>query len=102
MSEREYPKGIRLDPPAKGRPEFVKKRCGIHLPTLIEWAKDKVDDRQWVNFDLLDGKNGLYFQYSAPPARVPDGAGARIQSVDREKYSVSSKTDQPLDDEIPF
>lgn len=93
--EKSFPQGIRLDKPRDGAPTFVKGRVGVDVAKFGQWCRDNADDRGWVNFDLLEGKYGLYFQHSKK-------GGARIQSVERRDYAVQSKTDQPLDDDIPF
>ena len=88
--------GMRVDKPRANAPEFVKGRVGINVAQFGQWMTQNADDRGWVNLDLLLSKEGdLYLKHN-------EYKGASIQSKDRGNYSVQTKTDQPLDDEIPF
>lgn len=87
--------GMRVDRPRDGAPDFVKGRVGINVTQFGQWLVANADDRGWVNLDLLLSKEGdLYLKHNEYKPK--------IQSVDRGNYTVQTKTDQPLDDEIPF
>ena len=94
--------GMRVDKPREGAPEFVKGRVGIEVALFGQWLRDNADDRGWVNLDLLLSTAGdLYLKHNEYK-RKERLSEPQIQNVDRGKYSVSSKSDQSLDDDIPF
>ena len=94
--------GIRVDKPRVNAPEFVKGRVGINVAQFGQWLVENVDDRGWVNLDLLLSKEGdLYLKHNEFKPK-PALSEPQMQRVDRENYATQTKTDQPLDDKIPF
>jgi hypothetical protein len=94
--------GMRVYKPRVGAPEFVKGRVGINVAQFGQWMMQNADDRGWVNLDLLLSKEGdLYMKHNEfkPMERLSE---PQIQNVDHGKFSTQTKTDQPLDDKIPF
>jgi hypothetical protein len=60
---KKFPSGINFDRPRDGAPDFVKGRMGVNLQRLIAWAAENNLTDEWINFDLLQSKDGakLYF-----------------------------------------
>ena len=67
MAETIYLEGVRMFPPTDGVPEFVKGAGVIAINKLVKFLKDHPDymsdykGEPQVKFQLLDGRNGLYF-----------------------------------------
>jgi len=64
IMETKYPKGIFIDKPRDGAPEFVRARISIKAEDAITWIKESVNDKGYVNIDVLNGEKGLYLKYN--------------------------------------
>lgn len=62
MSDTKFPQGMRLYPPHKNAPSFVKGQVVINVMELYEWMKLNWNEKREVRLDLKEGKSGaLYF-----------------------------------------
>lgn len=77
MAEQIFPEGMRLWPPHKNAPEFIKGQITVRLAEFKEWAKNHVDDKDTVRIDLKMSRSGeLYlalntFKREDQPAPKP-------------------------------
>lgn len=84
METTKYPKGIFIDKPREGSPEFVRARISIKAEDAITWIKEVVNEKGYVNIDVLNGEKGLYLKHndwkpvsqentddSIPPEAIP-------------------------------
>ena len=99
MADTIYLAGVRMFPPTDGVPDFVKGSGVIAINQLVKFLKDNpsyVSDYKGepqVKFQLLEGRNGLYF------------------TVDTYKKKVDARVDSPYiapedlntnNDDLPF
>ena len=60
--EQKFPQGMRLYPPHKNAPSFVKGQVVVNVMELYEWLKLNWNEKREVRLDLKEGKSGaLYF-----------------------------------------
>jgi uncharacterized radical SAM superfamily Fe-S cluster-containing enzyme len=62
--ETKYPKGIFIDKPRDGAPEFVRARLSIKAEDAVAWIKEVVNEKGYVNVDILNGDKGLYLKHN--------------------------------------
>lgn len=63
--DKAFPKGIFFNPPKEGRPEFVRGSISFKLPDAIEWLKENVNDKSYVNVDILVSREGkMYLKHN--------------------------------------
>lgn len=63
MDDKKFPVGMRVWPPHKNAPEFVKGNVQINVYELTQWLKANADEKNEVRLDLKEGKSGaLYMQ----------------------------------------
>ena len=89
MSEKVYPKGIRIFKKHDSQPDFVKGTVIITINEFVQFCKDNAslltdyNGQKQLKCQLLDGNNGLYMQvdtYKPEPKQdnstpVDDGEG---------------------------
>jgi hypothetical protein len=74
METTKYPKGIFIDKPRDGAPEFVRARISIKAEDAITWIKEVVNEKGYVNIDVLNGEKGLYLKHNDwKPAEKTEG-----------------------------
>ena len=86
--ENTLPKGIFLKPPHSGAPSWVKGQIGIKLDDAIEYLKENVNDRGYVNLDLKESKAGkLYLDLNTYESRdtAPEPAVAKKSEFDNDE-----------------
>ena len=99
MPKTEYPKGIYLDEPRQGAPDYVKGKVSIKGEVAIPWIQEKMNEKGYVNLDLLENKEGeLYLKVND---WKPNG---ERRPAEKPRYAVREHTgtDGDLDDQIPF
>lgn len=64
METTKYPKGIFIDKPREGSPEFVRARISIKAEDAVAWIKEVVNEKGYVNIDVLNGEKGLYLKHN--------------------------------------
>lgn len=83
MSEEStLPKGIFLKPPHSGAPSWIKGQIGIKAEEFIDWLKQNVNDRGYVNLDLKESKAGkLYLDLNTYVSRetAPEPAPVDVE-----------------------
>lgn len=62
--ETKYPKGIFINKPRDGAPEFVRASISIKAEDAIAWIKEVVNEKGYVNIDVLNGEKGLYLKHN--------------------------------------
>lgn len=69
-----YPRGIFINKPRDGAPEFVRGSISIKSEDAVAWIKENTNDKGYVNIDILNGKDGLYLKHNDwKPAEKEDG-----------------------------
>ena len=85
MSETILADGIFFDKPREGSPDFVRGRVSIKVEQAVAFLQKNVNDKGYVNLDLLKAKEGgkLYFKlnnYTKPAiSSVTDDARSKIE-----------------------
>lgn len=64
METTKYPKGIFINKAREGAPEFVRASISIKAEDAIAWIKEVVNDKGYVNIDVLNGEKGLYLKHN--------------------------------------
>ena len=59
-----YPKGIFINKPRDGAPEFVRASISIKAEDAITWIKEVANEKGYVNIDVLNGEKGLYLKHN--------------------------------------
>lgn len=76
MSDNIYPKGFFIKPAHENAPEFVKGRVSIKVEDFTNYLKECGNSDGWCNFQLLNGKNGLYLKLDTwTPEKKAEGSG---------------------------
>ncbi len=94
MSEKEFVKGLFVNPPHERAPDFVK--CGISFrpAEFIEWLQAQTpNDKGYVRPQVKEGKSGKWYAEVdswKPDAKKPD------------KKPEPRETAEFVDDDIPF
>lgn len=66
MSEKIYPKGIRVFKPREGAPDWVLGQVIVTPVELVEWVQENLQHtseyqgKKQIKLDLLKGKDGPY------------------------------------------
>lgn len=77
MADAIFPEGMRLWPPHKNAPGFVKGQITVRVSEFKDWARNHVDGNDTIRIDLKEGKSGaLYlslntFKKDDQPAPAP-------------------------------
>lgn len=77
--EKKLLKGIYFDRPREGAPAFVKGRMSIKVADAVEFLRENVNEKGYINADLLQSKDGtkLYFHLDEwTPTENKEGAKA--------------------------
>lgn len=86
MSDKIFPEGMNVTAPSDRAPDFVKARIGIRPQHFHEWAKQHVDDRGWVNIDILEGRTGKWYASLNTYKKTADGDDVQTISLDEEPF----------------
>jgi len=87
MADTIYLEGVRMFPPTDGVPDFVKGSGVIAINQLVKFLKDNpsyVSDYKGepqVKFQLLEGRNGLYFTVDTYK-KNKTGAAPKVENKD--------------------
>jgi len=81
MSEKIYPKGIRLFPKHEKQPDFVKGAVVISLNELVTFCKENPEllseykGEKQLKLQLLQGRNGLQMVVDTYKRKESNGVG---------------------------
>jgi hypothetical protein len=106
MSEKIYPRGIRFQKPHENAPRFVLARVGMNVTDLTAFLESHAKPNGWVDFDLLEGRDGPYLvlnHYTAdtrtdrptPPPRGPGAARDTGPGIEYPKDDINPE-------DVPF
>ena len=98
MSEKIYPKGLYVNKPREGSPDFVKGRMSIKVADLHEWLNANqglANDKGYINLDILNGKEDYYCVVNTYKPKQQNNPNPR------EEY-YTPKEPVVDDDSIPF
>jgi hypothetical protein len=56
MADKKFAKGFYGKQPRQSAPSFVKGTISIKLDDAIEWLEANVNEKGYINLDILDGK----------------------------------------------
>jgi hypothetical protein len=59
--EIKFIKGLFVNKPSDKVPEFVKAKVSISADSFIPFLKDNVNGKGYINFDILESKDGKYY-----------------------------------------
>lgn len=76
--KKNFPRGIFIDKPREGAPEFVRGKIGIKVEDAIPWLQENANEKGYVNLDVLLSQEGkLYLKHNdwKPEAKsdLPEG-----------------------------
>ena len=102
--------GFFFDKPREGAPEFVRGRLSIQVEVATKMLQEKVNDKGYVNLDLLRSKDGkkLYLTVNdwKPEPKADDPAEIERKKALQEEIDKRTPTGTPAseitDDGIPF
>lgn len=82
-----YPKGLFINEPNEGAPDFVKGRISIKVVDLVAFLNENKNEAGYVNLDLLQGDKGLYstlndWKPSSPKTESPTFKPVATQDSD--------------------
>lgn len=77
-----YPKGIFINKPREGAPDFVRGSISIKSVEALEFIKEHTNPSGYVNLDILKGEKGSYLVLN--------------------DYKKEEKKEEIKEDEIPF
>ena len=59
--ENKFIKGLFVNKPSEKAPDFVKAKVSISADSFIPYLKDNVNGKGYINFDILESKDGKYY-----------------------------------------
>lgn len=59
--ENNFIKGLFVNRPSDKAPSFVKAKISISADTFPQFLKDNVNGKGYMNFDILESKDGKYY-----------------------------------------
>ena len=82
-----YPKGLFINEPNEGAPDFVKGRMSIKVVDLVTFLNENKNEAGYVNLDLLQGDKGMYsvlndWKPSSPKEAAPSFKPVATQDSD--------------------
>ena len=86
MAEKKFAKGFFGNQKRQGAPAFVLGSVSIKVEDAIQWLKENVNDKGYVNLDINEGRDGklsIFLNEFKPKAQT-------------------SNNDSQFDDNLPF
>lgn len=100
MADKTFPEGFMVQNPSDRAPDFVKGRIGVRVDKFSTWAREHMDDRGWVNLDLLESRDGKLYAALNTYKKTADG-----DDVDKDgyvKHSYKPDISEPHHVDSPF
>ena len=57
MEQKKFAKGFYANSPRENAPSFVKGSISVKVDDAIAWLKENVNDKGYVNLDILEQKS---------------------------------------------
>ena len=83
MSEKKFAKGFYGTMKPQNAPSFVLGRVSIKIDDAIQWLKENVNDKGYVNLDINEGRDGKL-------------------SIFLNEFKPKSKSNNELNENLPF
>ena len=62
--EQKFIKGLFNNPKREGSPDFVMGSVSLKVEDFIGWLKENVNDKGYINLDILQGDKGCYLKHN--------------------------------------
>ena len=59
--EKKFIDGLFINKPSEKAPDFVKVKASISADKFIPFLKENVNGKGYLNFDILESKEGKYY-----------------------------------------
>lgn len=106
-----YPKGIYFNKPREGAPDFVRGSLSFKVEDAVLFLKEHVNQRGYVNIDMLQGNDGLYLKLNtwkpdsshSKPSQPQNAPVSNERPTPREMMAQGFKEKEEISlDEISF